>query len=887
MSFDYACGSFLISPSTRSVYLQGQPVALGSRAFDLLLALLERRDRVVDKQELLTLVWPGLVVEEGNLSVQVSTLRKVLGQAAITTVPGRGYRFTAPALELVPGSLPVAKAAASDASPQAQPVAPAAAPLVEPKDQPAETLAGWLPTAMTPLLGRSEALAHTQHLLQSTRCLTLTGAGGAGKTRLALALAHAVHKHYPGGVWWVGLDTLNDPTLLAQALAGALGGTQAHVPALPALTARLAGRKTLLVLDNCEHLIEHCADLATLLLTQLPQLQLLCTSRESLRLAGEVVWPVPPLAVPDAAEARASQVEQHASVQLLVQRIGQHNPGFALTADNAASLAAICRGLDGLPLALELVAAQVGLRTPAQVAARLDRSLALLHVGPRGGMRHHQTMAAAVDWGYRLLGDMEQTVFLRLSVLLGGWSLDGAAAVSEDLDLGEDQLPEVMGRLLRASMVLALPATHHPGAAVRFRMLEPIRQFALAQLEEQGQVDAVKQQALSWYGRQGKRLAAQLAGPQQALGYAFLESEFDNLRALLAWSKGHDAATGLQLASDLWRFWQVKGHAKEMLAWFDEVLPQAQALPQRLQAEASNTAGSMARTCGQYAKARTLYQTSLELQRGLANRKGEANALNNLCLIARDQHDHAAVMDQGSACLAIAREMGDRNLEGLALMHLGTALRGQDLAAQAQASFRQSLAIFSELGEKRAQGTLLNFLGKLALAEGDWAEAERCFQEGLAINRHLEDFWGLGISNCNLAALHLAKGNDGQALQMVQLSLANYRRAGARHGMEECFELLARLARRHGQAQHAAWCWGVVEQLERDMGKAPSPAQQAQREQALHALSAMLPPATCSAARAQGQRVTLEDAFAAALAEPEGTPVEHPFGRQLPVAPVP
>ena len=849
MSFDYACGSLLIKPSTRGVYLQGQPVVLGARAFDLLLALVERRNRVVDKQELLTLVWPGLVVEEGNLSVQISSLRKLLGRTAITTVPGRGYRFTATVLEQVP-----------DSPPQATDVL-------------AQPLAGWLPTATTPLLGRAEALAQTQHLLQSTRCLTLAGAGGSGKTRLALALADAVRSYYPGGVWWVGLDTLSDPALLAQTLAAAVGGTPSHVPALQAVTERLAGRKTLLVLDNCEHLIEGCADLAARLLAQLPQLHLLTTSRESLRIAGEVLWPVPTLAVPDADEAHADQVGQHASVHLLVQRIGQHNPGFALTNDNAESLAQICRGLDGLPLALELVAAQVGLRTPAQVAARLDRSLALLHVGQRGGMRHHQTMAAAVDWGYRLLGDLEQVVFLRLSVLLGGWTLDGAAAVCEDLGLGEDQLPDVMGRLLRASMVLALPPAHHPGAVQRFRMLEPIRQFALAQLQEQGQVDAVKQQALAWYGRQGKHLAAQLSGPQQALGYAYLESEFDNLRALLSWSKRRDVASGLQLASDLWRFWQVKGHAKEMLAWFDEVLPQAQAqaLPARLQAEANNAAGSMARTCGQYTQAQALYQASLALQRELGNRKGEANALNNLCLIARDQYDHAAVMAQGRAGLAIAREIGDRNLEGLALMHLGTALRGLDHAAQAQASFLQSLDIFSELGEKRAQGTVLNFLGNLALAEARWPEAERCFQQGLALNQELEDFWGLGISNCNLAALHLARGEEGPALERVQLSLADYRRAGARHGVEECFDVLARLARRLGQLQRAAWCWGVVEQLERDIGKLPSAARQTQREHELCALKAALPQEVYGAARFDGLQVTLQDAFVSALDADSGT----------------
>jgi len=849
MQCDYVIGEVLVRSSERRVYLHGQPLPLGARAFDLLLALIERRDRVVGKGELLALAWPGLVVEEGNLSVQVSALRKVLGEQAIATVPGLGYRFTSPVVEQ-----------AADA-PVTPPLGAVAA--VHPSNPP-----GWLPAPMTPLLGRTAALAQTQALLPSARCLTLVGAGGSGKTRLALALAEAVRQRYPGGVWWVGLDALSDPALLAQALAGAVGATDLRTPPLQALTQRLSGLPTLLVLDNCEHLLEGCAEMAAQLLRELPQLQLLNTSRESLRVAGEVVWTVPPLEVPEAVngdDASPEPLGQVASVQLLVDRIRRHSPDFALTRGNAAWLAAICRGLDGLPLALELVAAQVGPRTLAEVAERVDRSLALMTVGARGGMRHHQTMAAAVDWGFRLLGAAEQAVFVRLSVFVGGWTRESAMAACGDLELSAEQWPELLGRLLRASMVQAWPPAGEPSGAPRFRMLEPIRQFGLAQLEEQGQVDTIKQQVLGWYGSHGKRLAAQLGGAQQAAAYALLAADFANLRMLLSWSRAHDAAGGLQLASDLWRFWQVQGHAKELLDWFDELLPQAQGLPERLRAEASNDAGSMARTCGRYSKARSLYETSLALQRALGNRKGEAVALNNLCVIARDQADHAAVMQQGGASLAIAREIGDRNLEALALMHLGTALTGTDQPADAEASFQHSLAIFTELGETRAQASLLNFLGNLALAGGRWPEAERCYQQAMALHLALQDFWGLGISCCNQAKLHAARGDDGGAHELLLQSLAHYRRAGARHGLEVGFELLASTARRLGDLPRAAWCWGVVEQLEQDIGKRLSPAQTAQRAQELETLRALLPGPPFGAARAEGLRATLDDALAQVL----------------------
>jgi DNA-binding winged helix-turn-helix (wHTH) protein/energy-coupling factor transporter ATP-binding protein EcfA2 len=410
-------GAVEIRAAERVLFQQGRPLKLGARAFDLLLALVERRDRVVSKDELLALVWPGLVVEEGNLSVQISALRKALGEHAITTVPGRGYRFTAPMAEAPAGLAPPSRATGHAADPPPD-SGPSAGPL------------GWLPAATTPLLGRTDALMDLQNQLDAARCLTLVGAGGSGKTRLALALAGAVRGQFRGGVWWVGLDALSDPALLAQAVAGAVGGVDQHLPPLPALCQRLSGRKTLLVLDNCEHLVEACSELASQLLRHLPDLQLLCTSRETLRIAGEGVWPVPTLKVPELADfsltspAGLEALSHVPSVQLLVERIRQHSPSFVLTPGNAPALVQVCRRLEGLPLALELVAAQVGPRTVDQVAAQLDHSLGLMNVGPRGGMRHHQTMVAAIDWGFRLLSEADQTVFLRLSVFHGGWTLD-------------------------------------------------------------------------------------------------------------------------------------------------------------------------------------------------------------------------------------------------------------------------------------------------------------------------------------------------------------------------------------------------------------------------------------------------------------------------------
>lgn len=837
---------------------------LGARAFDLLLVLIEHRDRVVAKDELLALVWQGAVVEEGNLAVHVSALRKLLGEAVIATVPGRGYRFTG---ALTQGEAPAAAppAGATDNTPTAPSaqLKPSeyeqlALKLRGPAAGADDDLAGHVPAAMTPLVGRAAALDNIQHLLEATRCLTLSGAGGAGKTRLALAVAEASRSRYPGGVWWVELHRLSDPQMLAATVAHAVGATDAHQSPVQALAHRFKGRRTLLVLDNCEHLIDGCAALAAQLLRELPLMRVLATSREALRIAGEVQWTVPPLEVPAAAAGLSwDELLRVASIKLLAQSIGRRDPQFALLPEHAPSLSRICRGLEGLPLALELVAAQVGAQTLDQIASRLDRSLPLLSVGQRDAMDHHQTMAAAVQWGFRLLGKTEAALFLRLSVFAGGWAPDGAHAVCLDLDMDAHSIPLLLAQLHRVSMVQA----QESDGAVRFRMLEPIRQFALAKLDELGLSEPVRRQLLAWYVDRCQAVASQLAGPQQAQGYAFLVSEFDNLRALLSWSLQADLENGLRLAADLWRFWQVKGHAKEMLRWFDDALAQAAEVTPRTRADAFNAAGVMARTCGQYDQAIQWHSASLALQRDLGNRRGEAVALNNLCVVARDQYDHVAVEAHGRLSLQMAREIGDKHLEALGLMHLGTALRGQGRPDEAALSFQHSYEIFEQLGERRALGTLLNFRGNLAQAAGRLSEADRFFAQILELNLSLGDHWGLGISTANQASLKFAAGEHDAALGKLTQSFAHYRRAGAKHGVEECFELLAQISQKTGQFERAAWCWGVVERLEQDIGKAPAGDRQAVRDQALLTLRTQMPAGLFDAAHATG----LHDAFEQSL----------------------
>lgn len=849
-------------PAQRQVRVGGQPAALGTRGFDLLLTLIEHRDRSLSKDELMALVWPNMVVEENNLTVQISALRKLLGAEAITTIAGRGYRFTAPLAQATPDEMSPTRLVSAHASENGN-------ALTEMVVKPGKPVVGQVPATLNSLIGRAAAVQETLQLLETARCLTFTGAGGAGKTRLAQELAVLLQAEYERGVWWVGLASLRDPKMLLAAVSHAFGVQDPTKHAFQNIVERLQGGTALLVLDNCEHLIEDCAELGVQLLRALPKLQLLATSRESLRIAGEIAWAVPALEVPGDSEVRGSvdDLSRVPSVQLLVERIRQNNAKFTLTNHNAASLVQISRRLEGLPLALELIAAQVGVQTLQQIAAHLDNSLQMMTDGHRGGIHHHLTMSATVQWSYDLLSPAAQSVFARLSAFAGGWTLAGAQALCARPDLSDLEVAELIARLRRCSMVLA----HEADGVMRFRMLEPIRQFAYAKLESSGLADALGQQLLAWYVKLCDAIIPELAGPGQAKGYKTLTAEIDNLRAALTWSKRANLEQGLHLAASLWRFWQVKGYAKELLIWFDETLPLAQGVSIAVRANAYNSAGIMARTCGLYADAIHLHGVALTLRREQGDRHGVARALNNLAVVARDQGDHSRVEQYCRESMAIAQGVGDKNLRGLGLIHLGTALRGQGKVPEAEESFKQSFRIFSELGDKRVLANLHGCLGELAQAKTDWTEAQRCFEASLEINEELDDFWGLGLSTCNLASLQYDMQDFAGALTRLRQSFSHYSRAGAKHGLDRCFELLAKIAHQRGEHRRAAWCWGVVEQIQKDTGAVTTPAEQARREQALLLLKNQMTTPAFQSARAAGQQVSLEQAFTTLFSDPDLT----------------
>jgi len=411
-----------------------------------------------------------------------------------------------------------------------------------------------LPLELTSFIGRARELAEVRRLLAERRLLTLCGPGGAGKTRLALAVAHDVVGGFEDGVWWAELAPISDPELVPQAVAQALGVPEApDLLPIEALVEHLQVRKTLLVFDNCEHLIEACAILADTLLRSCHSLRILATSREPLRTAGETAFMVPSLSTPD--PGRLPSVEELAlyeAVGLFVERAGEVDSGFALTEGNALAVARLCDGLDGIPLAVELAAARTRVLTVEQILEKLEDPLRLLTTGSRTAAARHKTLRATLQWSYDLLGETERTLFRRFSVFVGGWDLEAAEAIGTGDAVETGLVLDLLSQLVDKSLVVA----EETGGTLRYGMLEPIRQYALELLEEGCTVEATRRLHAAFYLALAEKARPHLRAAPQVEWLRRLERGNGNLRAALSWALSADETVmAARLGWALYMFW--------------------------------------------------------------------------------------------------------------------------------------------------------------------------------------------------------------------------------------------------------------------------------------------------------------------------------------------
>jgi predicted ATPase/DNA-binding winged helix-turn-helix (wHTH) protein len=525
-----AFGRFWVLPHRRELLADGQPVKLGGRAFDVLMALIEARGAVLSKDALMTRVWPDRIVEENNLQAQIVMLRKAFGaeRDLIRTIAGRGYQFTSEVRTV--SASPDTRATAG--MPQATPAA--------------SRLPTNLPEPVSELIGRDVELDEILDLSSSHRLVTLTGAGGIGKTRLGFEVARRLLPNFVDGIWTIELAPLSDPELVPVAVATALGLELASGTATPLSVATALGSKQLLlVLDNCEHVVEAAARMAEALLRVNPAARVIATSREPLRADGEWVYPVPPLAVPAEGSPDGEDPLRYGAVRLFVERALAAAPHFSPDARVLAAIAGICRRLDGIPLAIELAAARVATLGIEGLAAGLDDRFRLLAGGHRTAMPRHQTLRAALDWSYELLTEPERVVLRRLAVFAGGFTLPAASTVVADDEIAASEVVDGVANLVAKSLV----TVERAGMAGRWRLLETIRAYALGKLAESGEAEtAARRHATFFRDLFSPAGSPIMAGVEDMAHYA---QEIDNVRAALDWafSSAGDSDSGIVLTA--------------------------------------------------------------------------------------------------------------------------------------------------------------------------------------------------------------------------------------------------------------------------------------------------------------------------------------------------
>ena len=530
-------GRFRVLLRRRELLADKRPLELGGRAFDVLMALIGAEGAVVTKDALIERVWPGRVVEENNLQAQISALRKVFGadRGLIRTIAGRGYQFTG-ATVTVP----------------AQPYLPVTAALPEPVSAPSGPRTN-LPSAVSELIGRDAVLAELEELTAFHRLVTLAGAGGIGKTRLAIEVSRHLVSRFADGVWLAELASLSDPELVPATVAAALGLEGMGGMSAERVAKALGARQALLVLDNCEHVIDAAARMTEALLGANQASRVITTSREPLRAEGEWIFPVPPLAVPAETGTSVDDALRYGAVRLFIERARAVEPRFSPDERAVAMIAAICRRLDGIPLAIELAAARAATVGVDEIASRLDRRFDLLTGGRRSALPRQRTLRATLDWSYELLLETERQTLRRVSVFAGSFTLDAAGSVAASAAISASAVVTCVANLVQKSLV-----TTDVGAfEARFRLLETTKAYALEKLAESGEYDDVARRHADHYRALLQRAATETQTRRASEWMAVFSLDIDNVRTALDWafSSGGDTTIGVELTIASERLW--------------------------------------------------------------------------------------------------------------------------------------------------------------------------------------------------------------------------------------------------------------------------------------------------------------------------------------------
>jgi predicted ATPase/class 3 adenylate cyclase len=625
-----------------------------------------------------------------------------------------------------------------------------------------------LTVQLTRFIGRERELEATKALLLNARLLTISGAGGLGKTRLSIELAASVSEVFTAGVWFVELASLSDGSLVPHTVATVVGVRESPQEPIEATLSRHLGQhRALIVMDNCEHLVEGCARLIQALLQRCPVLTVLATSREVLEVPGEVMWRLSPLALPQAdGSVAVDDLLRSEAVALFVDRATLADPSFRLDQKNAARVAMICSRLEGIPLALELAAARISVMSLEDLASRLEDRFRALRSGSRTAAPRQQTLRATIDWSHELLTEAERMLLRRLSVFAGGFGLDAAEAVCAGADLDREDVVDVLSRLVDKSLV---NSDDRLGGRTRYRILETIREYATERLSQAGESSGTRGRHAEYYLRLAEEGEGALRGAAQSEWLRRLDQELDNFRVALAWAEKEDPGLGLRLAAVLVGYWFTRGVVREGRDWLDRFLAACSAdAPDRL--KALNGAGLLASAQGATEDARRLLQQSVELSEAGHDLQSLATGLSYLGRLEAVGSIGSGVLGREHLQRAIdlSRELEDRLGEGFSLAYLGyleyyafgDPVRGAEL-------LQRSMDLLVELGDRLTSLRPMLGLGLIALEKGDVAEARHRWREAMALSSELRDTWTIGLY---LECFSALAAHESQAERAMTLS---------------------------------------------------------------------------------------------------------------------
>jgi predicted ATPase/DNA-binding winged helix-turn-helix (wHTH) protein len=817
---------FTLLPAERRLRRSGEDIRLGGRAYDILNLLIERAPGLVSKMELIDRVWPGLTVEEGNLRFQIKLLRRALGddQAAtryVSTVPGRGYCFVANV---------------SRVERERQEAGPGSDVPVEPKTN--------LPLPLHPIVGRERELAELDESLRQHRLVTLVGSGGVGKTRLAVELGRRILSRYRDGVWLVDLAPVSDPAMILRTTAMALDLSFANAEPTPeAIAKRISKRKLLLIFDNCEHLVDAVAELVGILVSHVGALTVLATSQESLRVAEEQIHRLEPLAL---APAGATEIAQYGAVALFVELVRRVDRQFALSAENAESVAEICRRLDGVPLALEMAAARLPLLGIEGLRSGLAERLSLLRGDPRRGDRRHRTLRHVVEWSYGLLDATEQNVFRRLAAFPGSFSLEAAVAIMAPLGLDRWTALDTLWRLREKSLIVV-----EHGKTPRYRLLETLRLFAIEKLRASGDGDAVAERHARHFTEVFQTAEAAWETTPDPDWTALYRPEIDNLRAALDWALADPrrrqvaltlGVPGLHALSFFSFDIEGRQYCDRLLPLLDDDTPPAVAAGLLLRA------GSLWQLMlGQ--RGLEYFERAVPLYRELDDRPRLVRAMCGVAachaLQGRQERATALLFE----ALSLHAQSPPQKLRLLITGHLGFIMMWAGKFAEARDYLTQSLQVARAVRSFNEVFYLTN-LGLLEYRQGDVDGAIARGREALDCARRTPGYHGLHSALLNLAAYLLARDNPQEARCYATEAFAHLSESQI-HRMA-LLQVWAVLAGFEGNLTEAAQLIGFVDA---ERARAQTPRQSPEQRlycKLMRRLEAGLPAAELLARKAEG-----------------------------------